>query len=142
MSFGQSFTKRVIVPLFVMLLTVAFLTVAGLSLFKLHSTGALAQSSNSAPSSSAQPIARPAVDVFNGTSTPGLARQVSSVLATRGWQIQQVGNWSGKPLAESTVYYPAGQIDSAKALADETSSAIQPTITSLNQSTLTLVIMK
>jgi len=142
MSAGQSFTKRVTLPLFVMLLTVGLLTFTGLSMARLRPSNAGTPATDSAPQASTKPTVRPAVDVFNGTVTSGLARQVSGVLATRGWQIEKVGNWSGKQLSQSTVYYPVGGIDAAQVLARETSAVIAPTLPNLNQSTLTLVILK
>ena len=125
-----------------MFVTVAVLLGGGLSLAKLRPAPNSSSTDGEQPAPSANPTARPAVNVFNGTSTAGLARQVSGVLATRGWQIQQVGNWSGKPLTKTTIYYPAGYEQAATALAQETTAVTEPAPAKLSQTTLTLVLMK
>lgn len=82
------------------------------------------------------------VVVLNGTKTAGLARDVSSVLANRGWAIKQVGNWAGSNLSNSTVFYPQGAEKSAQALAKEVGGLIAPASKDLSQTSLTYVIMK
>lgn len=125
-----------------MFVTVSVLFGGGLTLAKLRPSSNASSAEQNKPVPSANPTARPAVNVFNGTSTAGLARQVSGVLATRGWQIQQVGNWSGKALQKTTIYYPTGYEQAASALAQETTAVIAPAPTKLSQTTLTLVLMK
>ena len=142
MSAGQSFNQRVTRPLFVMLLTVAVLTGGGLTLAKLRPSATTTDANGNGPNPSAVPTARPAVNVFNGTATAGLARQVSEVLASRGWQISQVGNWAGKPLKKTTIYFPAGYAGAANVLAKETSAMVSPAGANMSQTTLTLVLMK
>ena len=123
-----------------MLLTVGLLFGGGFTLAKLHPSVADATGNQTNPS--AIPTVRPAVNVFNGTPTAGLARQVSEVLVSRGWEISQVGNWAGKPLKETTIYYPAGYAAAAAVLAKETSAVVTPAALDMSQSTLTLVLMK
>lgn len=123
-----------------MFLTVGLLFGGGLTLAKLRPVAT--DSTTSQPTPSTNPTARLAVNVFNGTPTAGLARQVSGVLASRGWEISQIGNWTGEKISATTVYYPAGFDQAAEALAAETSAVTQPAPTKLSQTTLTLVIMK
>ena len=142
MSAGQSFNQRVTRPLFVMLLTVGLLFGGGLSLAKLRPSATATDATGNQPNPSAIPTVRPAVNVFNGTPTSGLARQVSEVLVSRGWEISQVGNWAGKPLKKTTIYFPAGYSAAADVLANETSAVVSPAAPNMSQSTLTLVLMK
>ena len=123
-----------------MFLTVGLLVGGGLTLAKLRPTATASNSTQ--PTPSANPTARPAVNVFNGTPTAGLARQVSGVLASRGWEISQIGNWTGEKIGATTVYFPEGFDLAADALAAETSAVIEPAPAQLSQTTLTLVIMK
>ena len=141
MSAGQSFNQRVTRPLVVMFLTIGLLLGGGLTLAKLRPS-ATTDSSGNPPNQSAAPTTRPAVNVFNGTATAGLARQVSEVLVSRGWEISQVGNWTGKPLPKTTIYYPAGYSAAADVLAKETSSVTKQAPADISQSSLTLVLMK
>ena len=125
-----------------MLLTVGVLFAGGLTLAKLRPPTTSTESTGSKPNPSAIPTARPAVNVFNGTATAGLARQVSEVLVSRGWEISQVGNWTGKPLPKTTIYFPSGYSAAADVLAKETSAVVTPAGSDMSQTTLTLVLMK
>jgi len=142
LSAGQSFNQRVTRPLIVMLLTVGLLFGGGLILTKLRTSPPATNTSGKQPNPSAVPTAQPAVNVFNATPTAGLAHQVSEVLVTRGWEISQVGNWSGPALKQSTIFYPAGYAKAADALAGETSAVAKPALASMSQTSLTLVLMK
>jgi len=46
-----------------------------------------------------------AVNVLNGTGTPGLATVAASRLASTGWTSVLPGNWAGAPLDASVVFY-------------------------------------
>ena len=142
MSVGQSFNQRVTRPLIVMLLTVGLLFGGGLILTKLRTSPPAKNTSDNQPTASAVPTAQPAVNVFNATPTAGLARQVSEVLVTRGWEISQIGNWSGPALKESTIFYPVGFAKAANDLAGETSAVVKPALANMGQTSLTLVLMK
>jgi len=122
-----------------MFLTIGLLLGGGLTLAKLRPS-ATSDSITSQPNPAT--TTRPAVNVFNGTATAGLARQVSEVLVSRGWEISQVGNWSGKPLPKTTIYYPSGYSAAADVLAKETSSVTKQAPADISQSSLTLVLMK
>ncbi|MBV9291042.1 MAG: LytR C-terminal domain-containing protein [Frankiales bacterium] len=83
--------------------------------------------SASAPATPSAPAAEPSattgpraakvpVTVLNNSRRSGLAHHVAGELASGGWPIARVGNFRGR-LAETTLYYPAGQLDSARLLA-------------------------
>lgn len=59
---------------------------------------------------------RPAVEIYNNTTTRGLAERVGDRARAAGWRVAGVDNWRGK-VATSTVYYPLGWRDFATALA-------------------------
>jgi hypothetical protein len=138
----QSFNKRVTVPLVAMSAIVLALAGLGFLLSGLGGNTASTSTQNHSSDVSGTQSARPSVIVLNGTNTSGLARQVSEVLAGRGWTINSVGNWSDKSLATSTVFYPAGAQKSALLLAKETAAVAQPAPSTASQTALTYVVMK
>ena len=125
-----------------MFLTVGVLLGGGLLLAQLRPPVTQTNSSGNQASPSANPTVRPSVNVFNATPTAGLARQVSEVLVTRGWEISQVGNWSGPTMKQTTIFYPTENAQAADDLADETSAVVEPATTDMSQNSLTLVLMK
>jgi len=62
------------------------------------------------------PAERPAVEVYNNTGRKGLADTVAGRARQAGWTVAGADNWHGK-IAESTVYYPPGMLDTANQLA-------------------------
>jgi type IV secretory pathway VirB10-like protein len=58
------------------------------------------------------------VVVLNNSRRSGLAHQVAAEVEGRGWQIAQVGNLQGL-VAQTTVYYAAGDAAAAQHLASE-----------------------
>jgi len=125
-----------------MFLTVGVLLGGGLLLAQLRPPTTQTNSSGDQITPSAKPTIRPSVNVFNATPTSGLARQVSEVLVTRGWEISQVGNWSGPTMKQTTIFYPTEFAQAADALAGETSAVVEPATTEMSQNSLTLVLMK
>jgi len=60
-----------------------------------------------------QPVA-----VYNAAGTAGLAGRVGGTLQSDGWQLGQVGNWSGAPQKSSVIFYSGPrQLASAQELA-------------------------
>ena len=80
------------------------------------------------------------VTVLNASKVPGLARKTASQLEMNNWTIRSIGNWSGKSVQASVVYYPEGAKESATALAKEVSAKVFPAPSDLAQTTLTYVI--
>lgn len=69
------------------------------------------------------PAAVPAVDktqpvtIFNGTTTAGLASRVGGTVASDGWTLASLGNWTGARQQGSVIFYNgAAQKDNAEAL--------------------------
>jgi LytR cell envelope-related transcriptional attenuator len=58
------------------------------------------------------------VSVYNGSGTAGLGRKAADKLTAAGWPLGQLGNWTGAPITETTVYYGSeGQHASAQSIA-------------------------
>ncbi|WP_344041181.1 LytR C-terminal domain-containing protein [Nocardioides panacihumi] len=85
-----------------------------------------------APTRTPKPVVRKKVmvEVFNNTSTKGLAATASQKAATVGWQVVGTDNWYGSVPA-TTVYYPAKLKREGKQLAldlgiKRTAKAVDP----------------
>lgn len=92
-------------------------------------TVAASPSPTPATSAPAPPVSEPpatqspvgtkvAVSVLNNSRRAGLAHDVANEVAAKGWPIGTVGNFTGR-VAETTVYYDSGQLESARALASD-----------------------
>ena len=156
MSGGQSFHRRVTLPAFVILATVSALFFGGYKLWKMDSVQVAAQPSVSSspaesmptdlPSESAEPTTaaggRLPVIVLNGTDAPGLAKSTSDALHNADWAVEETGNWTGEPLLETTIFYPAGGLSSAEELAAQTGGTSVEATADMSQTALTLVVIK
>lgn len=74
-----------------------------------------------APHTTAPPpavVAFAPVEVLNNSRIHGLAHQVAAEVAGQGWPVSRVGNLQGR-VAETTVYYPAGDYAAAEHLAQD-----------------------
>ena len=156
MSGGQSFHRRVTLPAFVILATVSALFFGGYKLWKMDSAQVAAQPSVSSsptesmptdlPSESAEPTisagGRLPVIVLNGTDAPGLAKSTSDALHDADWAVEETGNWTGEPLLETTIFYPAGGLSSAEELAAQTGGTSVEATADMSQTALTLVVIK
>ena len=146
MSGSQSFSKRVVIPLLVIVVTVSGLGIVGIKLMGLRSKPVASAPSPSSsitqPTPSVAPASDLAVVVLNGTQTPGLARTTADTLAHEGWVIESVGNWTGIAVAASTVYYPSGFESQAQKLADQQKAAIAPALATMNQASLTFIVIQ
>ncbi len=159
MSGGQTFHKKVTIPALVILTTVSALFLVGYKLWKLDPNPVADQQLVSAsPSASipVQPTAFPSesvdpnvdlsgrlpVIVLNGTETAGLAKSMSDDLHDADWVIEETGNWTGEPLLETTIFYPADGFSSAEELAIQTGGTPVEATPDLSQTALTLVIIK
>lgn len=159
MTGRQTFHQKFTIPLVVILATVAGLFFVG---YKLWNTGsdqvaesALEVSTTSAP---INPVPGPGTDaskdpnldvigrlpvlVFNGTETPGLAKSMSDELAIADWVVEGTGNWTGKPVTETTVFYPVDGLSSAEELATQTGGILVEASPEMSKTALTLVIFK
>ena len=160
MSGPQTFTQRVTIPLFVILATVGGLFWVGSQLMNIDTDPAADQAAAEA-SASAQPtnpVPAPSSDVsedsnldvngrlpvivLNGTETAGLAKSMSDDLHDADWVIEELGNWSGEPLLETTIYYPPEGFSSAEELATQTGGTPVEATPDMSQSALTMVIIQ
>jgi hypothetical protein len=66
------------------------------------------------------------VDVFNGTTTPGLARKVAKQLKAQGYRVQNVGN-AKAPVTATVVQYSPRWDTSAKTLVWASTAKADPT---------------
>jgi hypothetical protein len=96
------------------------------------------------PSATATPVvAKIPVTVLNNSRRTGLAHRAAAQLHAGGWPIRLVGNFRGR-IAESTVYYAAGQARVAAALAHQFPAVrrVLPRFSGLPGSGLTLVVTR
>jgi hypothetical protein len=148
---GQAgFTQRVLTPLAVIVATVLFLggvgwKLAGLSGGSSASASPTAEASESptqTPSAQATAATEQlSVQVFNGTSTAGLARRTADQIEAEGWVIAAVSNWSGAKVTRTTVYYPEGYADQAGRVAELVDGVAEPADALLPKNLLTLVVV-
>ena len=145
---GQAgFNQRVATPLAVIVGTVLFLGGVGWKLAGLSGGSAAAsptaeatESVAATPSTSVTaPAEQLSVQVFNGTSTAGLARRTADKIQAEGWVIAAVSNWSGQKVTQTTVYYPEGYADQAAQLAELVDGVAEPADALLPKNLLTLV---
>ena len=160
MSGPQTFHQKVTIPLAVILATVGGLFLVGSRLMNIDSTP-VAEEPAVQVSVSAEPInpvpapsgdasldssldenGRLPVIVLNGTETAGLAKSMSDDLHDADWVIEETGNWTGQPLLETTIYYPADGFSSAEELATQTGGTPVEATPDMSQTALTLIIIK
>ncbi len=80
------------------------------------------------------------VDVFNNTSTSGLARTVAAKVQAAGWSVGSIGNWRGS-IPETTVYYPPGFESRAQTLAKDLDfGRMRRAVEPMNMERLTLIL--
>jgi hypothetical protein len=141
--------RGVVLPSPVMMLSIVAVVMAGVAFFATRGgepaereIATVAQPNPSAaptappakptPTKKPKPIARKKVmvEVFNNTSTKGLAAEASEKAAAVGWQVVGADNWYGSVPA-TTVYYPAKLKREGKQLAldlgvKRTAKAVDP----------------
>ena len=139
MSGRQSFSKRVLIPLVVIIATVSGLAFFGMQLLNLKPQAA---SPVIVATESGKPVESLAVLVLNGTSKSGLARTTADEISKKGWTIKTVGNYSGPKLKKTTVYYPVGYKEIAKNLAADAGGKIAKANSAMSQNALTLVVVR
>ena len=160
MSGPQTFHQKVTIPLVVILATVGGLFLIGTQLMNLSSNtaaeepavkvSASAEPINPVPAPSGDASVDPNLDVngrlpvivLNGTDTAGLAKSTSDDLHDADWVIEETGNWTGEPLLETTIFYPADGLSSAEELATQTGGSLVEATPDMSQTALTLVIIQ
>ena len=160
MSGPQTFHQKVTIPLVVILATVGGLFLVGTQLMNIDSdpvadapaveVSVSAEPVNPVPAPSVDASVDPNLDVngrlpvivLNGTDTAGLAKSMSDDLHDADWVIEETGNWTGEPLLETTIYYPADGLSSAEELATQTGGTLVEATPEMSQTALTLVIIQ
>lgn len=160
MSGPQTFHQKVTIPLAVILATVGGLFLIGTQLMGLSSKSAAdepavkvsasAEPINPVPAPSGDASVDPNLDVngrlpvivLNGTDIAGLAKATSDDLHDADWVIEETGNWTGEPLLETTIFYPADGLSSAEELATQTGGSLVEATPDMSQTALTLVIIQ
>jgi LytR cell envelope-related transcriptional attenuator len=101
---------------------------------------ASAQQTPAAPVT-APPELRSDIGILNATDVDGLAGQAKEALEDGGWSVPATDTYSGN-IDVTTVYYPPGEEESARALAAQFPEikAVEPTIEGLTSSRLVLVL--
>lgn len=89
----------------------------------------------------APPELRGEVGILNATGVPGLAGEAQEVLEEGGWTVPATETYSGD-IEVTTVFYPPGEEESARALAAQFPEikAVEPTIERLTSSRLVLIL--
>ena len=160
MNGPQTFNQKVTIPLLVILATVGGLFFMGTQLMNLNSDPVAeepvaeitvsAEPSNPVVAPSSDASVDPNLDVngrlpvivLNGTETAGLAKSMSDELHDADWVIDELGNWEGQPLLETTIFYPVDGFSSAEELATQTGGTPVEATTDMSQTALTLVIIQ
>lgn len=71
-------------------------------------SGSAAATTSAAPTTPAlDPNAKAPVTVVNASGTAGLAGRVRDVIVKGGWQVADIGNYTGEVGQTSSIYYPA-----------------------------------
>ena len=130
-------------------MTVSILGLGGYSLVKMSPNKSISTASPDATdtptdsNSSQEPIPSiHAVVVLNGSSVSGLARKYAKELEIQSWTIEKIGNWTGKKIKQSTIYYPTDQKPAALELSAVLSARIVPAKLAMSKTALTFVIAK
>jgi hypothetical protein len=89
----------------------------------------------------APPELRAEVGILNATEVDGLADQASEALEAGGWTVPATDSYSGE-IDVTTVYFPPGMEESARALAAQFPEikAVEPTIEGLTSVRLVLIV--
>ena len=160
MSGPQTFHQKVTIPLAVILATVGGLFLIGSRLMNIDTNPVADEPAVevSAAAEPSMPVVAPSRDasvdpnldvngrlpviVLNGTETAGLAKSMSDDLHDADWVIEETGNWTGQPLLETTIFYPADGFSSAEELATQTGGTPVEATPDMSQTALTLVIIQ
>jgi hypothetical protein len=103
-----------------------------------------------APTATAEPTPTPepepqrdgiSIEVFNASTTPGIAKRAGEVAAELGWTVAKVENWT-YGASQNAVYFPKGHRDEAATLADDLKiDLVQPAKTGMSSENLTVILI-
>jgi len=96
------------------------------------------------PTASATPeVDRDAIgiEVFNASTTPGIAKHAGETATKLGWTVDKVENWT-YGAAQNAVYFPKGHRKDAQTLADDLKiDLIRPTKPGMSTDNLTVILI-
>lgn len=105
-----------------------------------------------APTATAKPIPTPtpepepqrdgiSIEVYNASTTVGIAKRAGEVAAELGWTVAKVENWT-YGASQNAVYFPKGHRDEAVTLADDLKiELVQPTKEGMSADNLTVILI-
>lgn len=90
-----------------------------------------------------EPVRRDSIgiEVFNASTTPGIAKKAGEVAAGLGWTVDKVENWT-YGASQNAVYFPKGHRDEAVTLADDLKiDLVQPAKSGMSTDSLTVILI-
>ena len=95
------------------------------------------------PSPTPKPVKRDgiAIEVYNASTTPGLAKTAGEVADGLGWKVDKVDNWT-YGAAQNAVYFPPGHRTDAQTLADDLKiDLVRPAKSGMSTDDLTVILI-
>jgi len=95
------------------------------------------------PSATPAPVDRDGIgiEVFNASTTPGIAKRAGETAKELGWTVDKVENWT-YGAAQNAVYFPKGHRKDAQTLADDLKiDLIRPTKPGMSTDNLTVILI-
>jgi hypothetical protein len=81
------------------------------------------------------------IEVFNASTTPGIAKKAGEVAKGLGWTVEKVENWT-YGASQNAVYFPKGHRDEAVTLADDLKiDLVQPAKSGMSTDNLTVILI-
>jgi hypothetical protein len=81
------------------------------------------------------------IEVFNASTTPGIAKRAGEEAKELGWTVDKVENWT-YGAAQNAVYFPDGHRKDAQALADDLKiDLIRPAKSGMSSDNLTVILI-
>jgi hypothetical protein len=95
------------------------------------------------PTPTPTPVSRDGIgiEVFNASTTPGIALRSSETAADLGWTVDKVANWT-YGASQNAVYFPKGHRDEAVTLAEDLKvELVQPAKDGMSTDSLTVILI-
>lgn len=95
------------------------------------------------PTPTPTPVSRDGIDieVFNASTTVGIAKRAGEEAAELGWTVARVENWT-YGASQNAVYFPKGHRDEAVTLADDLKiDLVQPAKEGMSADNLTVILI-
>jgi hypothetical protein len=82
-----------------------------------------------------------AIEVYNASTTPGIAKRAGEYAAQLGWTVDKVQNWT-YGASQNAVYFPKGHRDDAETLAKDLKiDLVQPAKSGMSDENLTVILI-